>query len=273
MVGRNDPCPCGSGKKYKRCCWHQIESKASLPTDSDTRCSRVLEIYREIELITNLYRQEHPDHPCRIGCAECCYNIVVVYPEEFAFVQLGINHLSDDLLATITEKTVNCYQDILDRVPSLAELVKERDIVKYVHTVTSELEKIRTECPFLLDNKCMIYEYRPLVCRMYGIIHLFDPDSGRLLWTSTCSKLQNPESFGVPLPLPWVNIEFRTGIRTRPLPLIIWLILNSTNALDMEVLFAETMERPIYTPRLNHQALINHLIQKGIVIPPKNSKD
>jgi preprotein translocase subunit SecA len=20
-VGRNDPCPCGSGKKFKRCCW------------------------------------------------------------------------------------------------------------------------------------------------------------------------------------------------------------------------------------------------------------
>mgnify|MGYP006276502599 FL=1 len=20
-VGRNQPCPCGSGKKYKRCCW------------------------------------------------------------------------------------------------------------------------------------------------------------------------------------------------------------------------------------------------------------
>jgi preprotein translocase subunit SecA len=20
-VGRNDPCPCGSGKKYKTCCW------------------------------------------------------------------------------------------------------------------------------------------------------------------------------------------------------------------------------------------------------------
>ena len=20
-AGRNDPCPCGSGKKYKRCCW------------------------------------------------------------------------------------------------------------------------------------------------------------------------------------------------------------------------------------------------------------
>ncbi|MGP8846724.1 SEC-C metal-binding domain-containing protein, partial [Enterobacter hormaechei] len=21
-VGRNDPCPCGSGKKYKQCCLH-----------------------------------------------------------------------------------------------------------------------------------------------------------------------------------------------------------------------------------------------------------
>ncbi|MEW8182720.1 MAG: SEC-C metal-binding domain-containing protein [Candidatus Thiodiazotropha endolucinida] len=22
LVGRNDPCPCGSGKKYKKCCLH-----------------------------------------------------------------------------------------------------------------------------------------------------------------------------------------------------------------------------------------------------------
>jgi len=29
-VGRNDPCPCGSDRKYKRCC----EFKADEPTDS-----------------------------------------------------------------------------------------------------------------------------------------------------------------------------------------------------------------------------------------------
>lgn len=28
-VGRNDPCPCGSGKKYKRCCLHQHEAAAA----------------------------------------------------------------------------------------------------------------------------------------------------------------------------------------------------------------------------------------------------
>ena len=36
-VGRNDPCPCGSGRKYKRCCF-SIEKKrqnAGLPTGLD----------------------------------------------------------------------------------------------------------------------------------------------------------------------------------------------------------------------------------------------
>lgn len=28
-IGRNDPCPCGSGKKYKRCCLPKAEAKAS----------------------------------------------------------------------------------------------------------------------------------------------------------------------------------------------------------------------------------------------------
>ena len=23
-VGRNQPCPCGSGKKFKRCCWPKL---------------------------------------------------------------------------------------------------------------------------------------------------------------------------------------------------------------------------------------------------------
>lgn len=27
--GRNDPCPCGSGKKYKRCCWNKDREAVS----------------------------------------------------------------------------------------------------------------------------------------------------------------------------------------------------------------------------------------------------
>jgi tetratricopeptide (TPR) repeat protein len=29
-VGRNDPCPCGSGKKFKRCCLDRLEAEAQI---------------------------------------------------------------------------------------------------------------------------------------------------------------------------------------------------------------------------------------------------
>ncbi len=28
-VGRNNPCPCGSGKKYKKCCLGKVDKKGS----------------------------------------------------------------------------------------------------------------------------------------------------------------------------------------------------------------------------------------------------
>ena len=30
-VGRNDPCPCGSGKKYKSCCFQSDQQKKTSP--------------------------------------------------------------------------------------------------------------------------------------------------------------------------------------------------------------------------------------------------
>ncbi len=31
-IGRNDPCPCGSGKKYKKCCWQKDQQPNNLTT-------------------------------------------------------------------------------------------------------------------------------------------------------------------------------------------------------------------------------------------------
>jgi preprotein translocase subunit SecA len=36
-VGRNDPCPCGSGKKYKKCCGSNKEGKCRLNASSSKR--------------------------------------------------------------------------------------------------------------------------------------------------------------------------------------------------------------------------------------------
>ena len=38
-TGRNDPCPCGSGKKYKRCCLEKDEAAASAAREAE-RASR-----------------------------------------------------------------------------------------------------------------------------------------------------------------------------------------------------------------------------------------
>jgi hypothetical protein len=41
-LGRNDPCPCGSGKKYKHCCLNAGTDPAAAPTDLTWRRMRGL---------------------------------------------------------------------------------------------------------------------------------------------------------------------------------------------------------------------------------------
>jgi hypothetical protein len=50
-TGRNDPCPCGSGKKYKRCCCQKDEAAASaaptLPSRQRSRTTRLVEAFEK----------------------------------------------------------------------------------------------------------------------------------------------------------------------------------------------------------------------------------
>ena len=39
-IGRNDPCPCGSGKKYKKCCFPQEEISQSAPCSAWTHAEK-----------------------------------------------------------------------------------------------------------------------------------------------------------------------------------------------------------------------------------------
>ena len=73
-IGRNDPCPCGSGKKYKKCCLNRmvasgpkmsVEFLQKEPTDfeyinfSAENISNVLRQHRANELLST---KRHPDH-------------------------------------------------------------------------------------------------------------------------------------------------------------------------------------------------------------------
>jgi len=49
-IGRNDPCPCGSGKKYKKCCGSPITAKHTfevVKSSSGSLAERISDITKE----------------------------------------------------------------------------------------------------------------------------------------------------------------------------------------------------------------------------------
>ena len=68
--GRNEPCPCGSGKKYKKCCLHTSKPSAGgtfVYTDLDDLSNQVPE----------LIKQEKYDE-----ANEVCQTLLEKYPEQ-----------------------------------------------------------------------------------------------------------------------------------------------------------------------------------------------
>ena len=47
-LGRNQPCPCGSGKKYKKCCLHNPETKGTIVyTDLDQLSNEIPDLIKQ----------------------------------------------------------------------------------------------------------------------------------------------------------------------------------------------------------------------------------
>lgn len=67
--GRNEPCPCGSGKKYKKCCLHTPKPSVGgtfIYTDLDDLSNQIPELirlkkYDEAEEVCQKLRQEYPE--------------------------------------------------------------------------------------------------------------------------------------------------------------------------------------------------------------------
>ncbi len=47
-IGRNEPCPCGSGKKYKKCCLLNPDGKTDIPPPMKYRA-----VYTELDQLSN----------------------------------------------------------------------------------------------------------------------------------------------------------------------------------------------------------------------------
>jgi len=85
-IGRNDPCPCGSGKKYKKCCLDREPAAASVPAD----ISPAELVQRRGQAFSAgdfafIYDTYHPDS-----------NFRAQFPDRQAYIAMGKNSLGWD---------------------------------------------------------------------------------------------------------------------------------------------------------------------------------
>ncbi len=57
-IGRNDPCPCGSGKKYKQCCLNKVEENHPLFGKIVSETFVLSNILKESKEFSTFYQKE-----------------------------------------------------------------------------------------------------------------------------------------------------------------------------------------------------------------------
>lgn len=106
------------------------------------------------EYLRKFFEQQKPYVFCKEGCSICCE--IGHYPMselEFNYLSIGFS-----LLESEKKKRV------------------QNNIKKYKRIIQNPSDYYM--CPFLLDNRCSVYNYRPLICRSYGLLYFVTNDKG-----------------------------------------------------------------------------------------------
>lgn len=124
----------------------------------------MIERYKKYLEITGSYlnkyfEQQKPYIYCKESCSLCCEC------GEYPFTKLEMQYLMSGFLK-LNEKTKNI---IRQKIFELKE--KQQKTIK-------KGKKFLYECPFLIDKKCSVYEYRGLICRNHGLMTILI-NSGR----------------------------------------------------------------------------------------------
>jgi Fe-S-cluster containining protein len=89
---------------------------------------------------------------CRAGCSGCCHHHLSVFPVEAEEVRKVVEDMPEQIRVRVEEQA--------------------REVIK------REAEGRPVACPLLLDDRCSIYESRPLICRTQGLPLLIEAEDG-----------------------------------------------------------------------------------------------
>ena len=201
MVERNAPCPCGSGKKYKKCCGaprpagldaaarqRAIAYRGAIGRRRGAWCADYLAFKREnIAEVEKIIAEDVAAAgraiTCHKGCQTCGCAYVVASLQECEGIVYWLYQHEEALRHFLGSydawrRQIAEHQELFNRVFALQDRAVSRPNTEEerieVLVALSDFMKCGVMCPFLKDGACSIYEVRPFVCS--GVVAATPPE-------------------------------------------------------------------------------------------------
>lgn len=203
-IGRNAPCPCGSGKKYKKCCGAIAVSARELTSQEDSnlfemskaiayrgRIGRLREAFC-IEYIKRKFRRFEDIQQtaveettscgetisCHKGCYYCCTSYVEATIQECEAIVYYLYH-NESAYSLFHQQYPRWRQKLKDNGDIFRnfgqfwrEDVTLENAEELMHAFEEQDQRYNKQniyCPFLNKDLCSIYEVRPYMCASYYV--------------------------------------------------------------------------------------------------------
>ncbi len=143
--------------------------------------NEILNIYKKYELFANevniLFKSIKNKYDscitCSIGCNDCCYAFFDISFIEAIYINTKFNSIYSygpvrsyilENAACIDRKVVKIKKKFFTQVKESSQSEEA------IHNVMEHSARMRIKCPLLGQNgECIMYEYRPITCRLYGV--------------------------------------------------------------------------------------------------------
>mgnify|MGYP005759253819 FL=1 len=122
----------------------------------------------EERVIKKHFDEQKPYICCRKGCAHCCKN------GEFPLSEIEMEYLMSGYEQLPQDKK----NEIKNRIERLISQAKTNKQLRFRHA-----------CPFLIDDICCIYEFRPIICRTHGLMFFVEENGIQKNKIPDCAKI------------------------------------------------------------------------------------
>lgn len=140
---------------------------------------------------------------CVRGCSACCRGLFDITLLDARLLQAGFARLPVAQQETALVKARERLAQLQDKWPGFDHPFTLNHLPDEEWVEMPEDDE--TPCPLLVDDQCLVYEYRPLICRSHGIPHI--DHSGEVFDDSWCTR-------NFPATDPLLMTELRWHFRT-----------------------------------------------------------